>query len=215
MIIIDPKDSGVNGLSTPRSALFLDRDGVVNVDTGYTSKIDDFEWMDGVFDLCRAANNHGQCVIVVTNQGGIGLGRHSIDDFVQLSAWMVEQVQKRGGQIARIVGCPHHPLATIEHYREQCQCRKPAPGMILRSLLDLTIDPAASAMIGDAPTDMEAAARAGIGKRLLLARANSTSFSCVHDAIPVPSIGAAKELLYGAKSRVGDAQNCDRLRRPE
>lgn len=151
-----------------RLALFLDRDGVINVDHGYVHKPEDVEFVDGIFDLVATAKEAGYLVVVVTNQAGIGRGYYSEDDFHALMDWMKARFVERGGQLDAIYFCPYHPEHGIGKYRRESDCRKPAPGMLLQAAHDLDIDLASSIFVGDKPSDMAAGQAAGVGILLLL-----------------------------------------------
>jgi D-glycero-D-manno-heptose 1,7-bisphosphate phosphatase len=151
-----------------RRALFLDRDGVINVDHGYVSRIEDVEFVDGIFELVAAARRCGFVIVVVTNQAGIGRGYYSESDFHCLMDWIRTQFERRGGAIDAVYFCPFHPVHGIGAYRRDSDCRKPAPGMFLSAARDLAVDLASSVMIGDKPSDAEAARTAGVGTRLSL-----------------------------------------------
>lgn len=144
-------------------ALFLDRDGVVNVEKNYLYKIDDFELMDGILDVCRFYENQGYIIIIVTNQSGISRGFYTENDFKHLSEWMIEYFKSLGVTIAHIYHCPHHE--TIDG---ACDCRKPEPGMFLEAQRDFDIDMKNSVMIGDNERDIQAAMRAGVTTNILL-----------------------------------------------
>lgn len=144
-------------------ALFLDRDGVVNVEKNYLYKIDDFELMDGIVDVCRFYEDQGYIIIIVTNQSGISRGFYTEDDFKHLSEWMIEHFKSLGITITHIYHCPHH-----ESIDGACECRKPEPGMFLEAQKDFDIDMKNSAMIGDNERDIEAAIRAGVTTNILL-----------------------------------------------
>jgi D-glycero-D-manno-heptose 1,7-bisphosphate phosphatase len=154
-------------MSTPGDkAFFLDRDGVINVDHGYVFRMEDFEFMDGIFPVLRELLSRGYKLIVVTNQSGIGRGYYTEEDFRRLTAWMTEQLASEGIELAGIYSCPHSP-------ESDCGCRKPAPGMFLQAIRELGIDPGRSWMIGDKPSDMAAAFAAGIRNRVLIGDAVS------------------------------------------
>lgn len=138
-----------------RPALFLDRDGVLNVDHGYVSKIDDFQPVEGVFDALRHAAARGYALIVVTNQSGIGRGYFSQHAYDMLEAHIRRLFASEGIALTAIYHCPHAPDAN-------CDCRKPQPGMILRAAREHDIDLARSVMIGDKETDAQAGRAAGI-----------------------------------------------------
>lgn len=142
-----------------RSALFLDRDGTINVEKNYVYRIEDFEFREGIFELVKGYSDRGYLIFVVTNQSGLARGYYTLDDFLTLTGWMVKQFSERGISIAKVYYCPHHPGIT-----GQCQCRKPAPGMILEAITEFDVDAASSVLIGDMETDLEAGRRAGIGR---------------------------------------------------
>lgn len=151
-----------------RRALFLDRDGVINLDHGYVHRPDQFDFKPGIFDLVRSANQSAYLVIIVTNQAGIGRGLYSEQDFLDLTQWMKEEFSRHGAQIDAVYFCPFHPTEGIGHYRQDSPLRKPNPGMLLQAAEDHGIDLSQSMMIGDKISDMEAGARAKIGRLLLL-----------------------------------------------
>ena len=151
-------------------ALFLDRDGVINVDHGYVHKPEDVEFVDGIFELVAAAKRAGYLVVVVTNQAGIGRGYYSEDDFHALMDWMKARFVERGGQVDAVYFCPYHPEHGIGEYRRESDCRKPAPGMLLQAARDLDIDLASSIFVGDKPSDMAAGRAAGVGTVLQLGK---------------------------------------------
>ncbi len=143
-------------------ALFLDRDGVINVEKNYLHKIGDFEFIDGIFDLCRHYRERGFLIVVVTNQSGIARGYYGEADFEKLTRWMKAEFKKRGIDIAGVYHCPHHPDIS-----GACRCRKPEPGMILQAAKDLDIDLPHSVLVGDSERDIVAAHRAGIEETYL------------------------------------------------
>lgn len=161
-------DCGDDRVRPGSGALFLDRDGVINVDRGYTHRRQDFVFMPGIFDLARAAVGAGLAVVVVTNQAGIGRGLYGVDVLADLSRWMVRQFALANVPIARVYFCPHHPDATIAGLRRVCDCRKPAPGMLLAAARHLGLDLTRSVLIGDKATDLAAATTAGVPRRALL-----------------------------------------------
>ncbi len=139
-----------------QKALFLDRDGVINRNDKYVHKIKDFYFMDGIMDIVDAARDKGYKILIVTNQGGIGYGYHTEEQFLDLMEWLHDKFDYDD-----FYYCPHHP-------EEGCYCRKPEPGMLLKAANEWDIDVKKSIMIGDMETDMGAAKNAGIGKKILL-----------------------------------------------
>lgn len=165
---LDPgADSLLAGASSPRKALFLDRDGVININHGYVHTPGQTDWVPGIFELVAAAHAHGFLPIVVTNQAGIGRGLYAEAAFLDYTTWMHAQFAARGTPLLATYWCPHHPEAGIGDYRVDCDCRKPRPGMLLEAIARFDIDPARSFMIGDKQGDLDAAAAAGVAARLL------------------------------------------------
>ena len=152
-----------------RQALFLDRDGVINTDRGYVLAEKDFEFVDGVFDLCRAARDLGYLIVVVTNQAAIGRGYLTEQRFRELNDWMCRRFRAEGVEIERVYYSPTHPEYGVGPYRVDSPLRKPGPGMILRARDELGIDLQQSVLIGDKATDIQAGISAGIGCNLLFA----------------------------------------------
>lgn len=149
-------------------ALFLDRDGVINVDRGYVCRPDDFQFKQGIFDLCRAAGTLGYLLVVVTNQAGIARGYYSESEFFELTEWMVARFAREGIRIARVYYCPYHPIHGLGVYRGDSPDRKPQPGMLLRAKADFDLDLGSSVLIGDKLSDIAAASAAGVGTKILL-----------------------------------------------
>lgn len=149
-------------------AVFLDRDGVINIDHGYIFKPEHFDFIDGVFDACRHLQNLGYLLIVVTNQSGIARGYYSEQDFAVLTSWMKQQFAAHGVKIDGVYYCPHHLEKGQVPYNIDCDCRKPNPGMLTQAIREFGIDPAVSLMVGDKAADMQAAAAAGIGRKILV-----------------------------------------------
>jgi D-glycero-D-manno-heptose 1,7-bisphosphate phosphatase len=149
--------------SLQRPALFLDRDGVLNEDRGYVHRWEDFTWVEGAREVVAAFNRAGWLVIVVTNQSGIGRGYYSEDDMQALHVRMQHELAQAGGRIDAFYHAPQHPEAPVEAYRHpDPPLRKPNPGMLLQAMAEWPIDREASLMIGDKPSDLEAALRAGV-----------------------------------------------------
>lgn len=150
-------------------AVFLDRDGVINHNHGYVHKREDFDFIDGIFDLAREAYQRHHKIIVITNQAGIARGYYSEDQFHQLTNWMCEQFSAAGAPIDKVYFSPYHPIAGLGHYLKDDFSRKPHPGMILQSQKELSIDLSRSVLIGDKVSDIQAGTAAGVGTNLLFA----------------------------------------------
>ncbi|MEZ8690869.1 D-glycero-beta-D-manno-heptose 1,7-bisphosphate 7-phosphatase [Vibrio splendidus] len=151
-----------------KPAVFLDRDGVINVDHGYVHDEHDFEYIDGVFEAAKAFKDMGYLLVLVTNQSGIARGKFSEDRFLSLTQWMDWNFVDNGVELDGIYYCPHHPEHGIGDYKQDCECRKPKPGMFISARDFLKIDMANSVMIGDKAEDMMAAEAAGVGTKVLV-----------------------------------------------
>jgi D,D-heptose 1,7-bisphosphate phosphatase len=163
--------TAVGGVSRPgqdiaarlrRKALFLDRDGVLNIDHGYVGSRERFEWVDGALDAIRYATEAGWHVFIVTNQSGVARGLFTEDAVRALLDWMAGQVRGAGGTIDDVRFCPFHLEATVDAYRTAHPWRKPLPGMVLDLIQAWELDPKRAVMAGDQETDMQAAAAAGV-----------------------------------------------------
>ncbi len=153
---------------TPQKAVFLDRDGVINMDYAYVHLKSEFDFVEGALEGARAFAEKGYKVVIITNQSGIGRGKYTEQEFAELSFWLAGRFDHAGAPLSGIYFCPHHPKQASEKYLLDCCCRKPKPGMILAAAEDLNIDLAESIFIGDKASDMKAAAAAGIGRRILV-----------------------------------------------
>jgi D,D-heptose 1,7-bisphosphate phosphatase len=145
-----------------RPAVFFDRDGVLNVDHGYVHRLDDFEWIPGARQAIKRFNDAGYLVFVVSNQSGVARGLYVEEDIHRVHAWMAEELQSVGAHIDCFEFCPFHPEGTIERYRQVSPRRKPGPGMLLDCLAAWPVKKEESLLIGDRPSDIEAAEAAGI-----------------------------------------------------
>ena len=178
---------------TGRAALFLDRDGVINHDgAGYTHRIEDFVFLDGIFELCAAAQARGMALVVVTNQAGIGRGYYTEADFQALTAWMLERFAERGIAIQAVEHCADHPEHGIGPYRRENPRRKPGPGMILDACAAHGLDAGRSVMVGDKASDMAAGRAAGVGTLILLAAGPAEAAAAPPGTILLPA-GALHE----------------------
>lgn len=150
-------------------AVFLDRDGVINHNYGYVHKHEDFDFIEGIFDVARQAVEQNYKLIVITNQAGIGRGYYTEEQFHQLTEWMCQQFSAAGAPIDRVYFSPYHPNAGLGKYLKDDISRKPHPGMILQAQNDLSIDLSRSVLIGDKVSDIKAGTTAGVGTNLLFA----------------------------------------------
>ena len=152
----------------PRRAAFLDRDGVINIDHGYVYRREDFQFVPGTLAACAQLHRLGFVLVVVTNQSGIGRSLYDEDGYRRLTEWMRGEFAAAGAPLAGVYHCPHHPQAVLPQYRHACDCRKPAPGMLLAAARELSLDLGRSVLFGDKASDIEAAVAAGVPQRVLL-----------------------------------------------
>lgn len=140
---------------------FLDRDGVINKDAGYTYKIDEFEFIDGCIDALKIFQENDYKIIIVTNQSGIGRGYYSEAAYHKLTRWYCEQLLAQGIIITDVFHCPHSP-------EDVCACRKPKEGLFLQAAQKYSIDFSSSLMVGDKLSDLQAGQAAGISRLILI-----------------------------------------------
>ena len=146
-------------------AAFLDRDGVINVDSGYVGRWEDFEYLPDAVEGLKQLQNAGFKLFVVTNQSGIARGYYTEDDFLALTKAMTADLSAKGVTLAAVYYCPYLEDADLEPYRVASYLRKPEPGMLLKAAQDHDIDVSRSIMVGDKVSDMVAAERAGVPGR--------------------------------------------------
>lgn len=170
-----PSESIVNSIqfSPPREhqpTIFLDRDGIINIDEGYTHRIDQFDFSDGIIEACQRWQAAGYALIVVTNQSGIDRGYYTDADFKTLTDWMVTEFSKNDVTIAAVYYCPHTP-------ESGCACRKPNPAMLLHAIHLYQLEPTECWMIGDKESDITAATNAGISNTIRIGNTSSPTKS--------------------------------------
>ena len=149
-----------------RPAIFFDRDGVLNKDRDYVYKIDDWYWIEGAIEAIKRSNELDYFVFVVTNQSGVGRGYYTEQDVHIIHTHMQDELKNHGAHIDAIRYCPHHRDALLIEYKIECECRKPAPGMLRNLLSSWPVNVSKSVLVGDKSTDLEAAEKAGIDSLL-------------------------------------------------
>lgn len=135
-------------------AVFLDRDGTINVEKHYLYQKEQFEYMDGAVDGMRALAAMGFSLVVITNQSGIARGYYTEEDYKKLEQWMIKDLAQRGVAIEKVYYCPHLPDALLPEYRKDCQCRKPGTGLFWQACEELAIDMDSSFVVGDRIRDL-------------------------------------------------------------
>jgi rfaE bifunctional protein nucleotidyltransferase chain/domain len=180
-----------------RKAAFLDRDGVINLDRAYVHAWADFEFVPGAVQAMKALREAGYALVVVTNQSGIARGKYTEAQYEALTVQMKAALAEAGATVDAVYHCPHHPGGQVAEFARECDCRKPAPGMILQAARELGLSLADSLLVGDKPSDIEAARKAGVGKAYIVASDNAESTADAGD-------------LAGADAGYADLQACVR-----
>ena len=173
-----------------RKALFLDRDGVINKEKNYLHRIEDFEFIDGVFETCRAFQEKGYLIIVITNQAGIARGKYTEEDYQVLTRWMVERFADEGVTVNAVYHCPHHP-----EFSGECSCRKPSPGMLEEAKAAFNIDMVSSILVGDKESDIEAGKNAGIKTNVLVKSGHKVDEKATNASYVLQSIKVLKPVV--------------------
>ncbi|WP_018981695.1 D-glycero-alpha-D-manno-heptose-1,7-bisphosphate 7-phosphatase [Salinimonas chungwhensis] len=170
----------MNQNDKPTRLLFLDRDGIINEDKGYVGSINDVSFIPAIFTVIATFVDHGFLPVVVTNQSGIGRGYYSEDDFFSLSRWMQDRFTEHGLPHIPVYYCPHHPTKALPPYQQECQCRKPGAGMLLKAASQLNADLSQSILIGDSWRDIQAGVAAGLPSQ------------CYVNKQPAPTLNASR-----------------------
>jgi len=176
-------------------ALFLDRDGIINIDHGYIHKIEDFEFSKGIFELLKLFINQGYLLFIVTNQSGIGRSYYSANDFRKLTIWMLAELKKKNIKIEKVYHCPHAP-------EEKCKCRKPETGMITKCLSTYDINLKNSWLIGDKQSDIDLGINVGIGRTIAIGKRKFKNYSYFFK-----TVSQCKEYLEENQGRILHAKN--------
>lgn len=181
---------------TLRPAAFIDRDGVINEELDYVHRIEDFHVLPGVVEGLKALRAAGYALVVVTNQAGIGRGLYGEAEFQALTAHMRGLFEAAGVPLAGVYHCPHHPTAGLGPYRTDCDCRKPRPGMLRQAARELGLDLAASVIVGDKGSDLEAGRAAGVRHAVLVESGHTPSAKARQTADHVaPDLRAAAQWI--------------------
>lgn len=186
----------------PTPALFLDRDGVINIDHGYVYKQENFEFVEGIFELCRTAKRLGYLIFVVTNQAGIGRGYYTEQDFLKLTDWMCEVFNGKGVVIDKVYFCTSHPEYGVGQHKIDSPYRKPGPGMILQAVEEFGVDLARSVLVGDKETDIQAGIAAGVGCNLLYRASTSDASIKTAASAVVNSLSQVEPFLFGSAGAI-------------
>jgi len=161
------RDAQINA-SPLRRAVFLDRDGVINLDAGYVGRWSDFQFLPGAVEGLKRLQDAGFALVVVTNQSGLARGYFAEKDYLDLNAQMTAVLRSQGVELAGIYHCPHHPHGVVRQWAVACECRKPLPGLILQAAIELGISLPDSVLIGDRLSDIQAARAAKLQAAYLI-----------------------------------------------
>lgn len=159
--------------ASPRRAAFLDRDGVINLDKAYVHRWEDFAFVPGAIEAMRRLKAAGHVLVVVTNQSGLARGLYTQAQYEALTERMCAELGGFGAAPDAVYHCPHHPSGAVAALAVDCGCRKPAPGLILRAARELNLSLPDSLMVGDKPSDIEAARAAGVGRAFQVSSDNA------------------------------------------
>ena len=188
----------MDGQGVLRRAIFLDRDGTLNKDTGYVHRKEDWHWLPGVVEALKRFHAVGYALVVVSNQSGLARGMYDLAALHELEAWINADLEAKGAAIDAWYYCPHLPEIT-----GPCSCRKPAPGLILRAAEEMGLDLARSWMVGDRVRDVEAGLAAGC--RCVLLRPAQGGYAADAPVPPgvavAPHLAAAEVLILGPELR--------------
>jgi len=168
--------------------IFLDRDGVINKEVNYLHKIENFEFIEGIFDACLYFQNLGYKIIIISNQSGIARGYFNENDYKNLTQWMLGQFYKNSISILDIFYCPHGP-------ESECDCRKPKPGMFIDAKYKYNISMKESWMIGDSESDIKAANTAGISNTILVRSGHLIDESNSNSKFIIDSIKQSRKVI--------------------
>ena len=168
--------------------IFLDRDGVINKEVGYLSRVTDFKFIKGVFDACLYFQKLNYKIIIISNQSGIARGYFNENDYLKLTEWMLGQFNNNGIKILDTFYCPHDP-------KSHCECRKPKPGMFLEAKKQYNIDMKNSWMIGDSESDIKSANAAGIINTILVRSGHLIDESNSNSKFTIDSIKQSIEVI--------------------
>jgi len=166
---IDIAESGSLVLADERVAkwrdkpmVLLDRDGVLNEDRGWVHSPAEFAWLPGAVRAVKWLNDRGCLAVVVTNQSGIARGYYTEEEYLGFERWIAEQLAQHGAHLDAVYHCPHHPTEGVGELTRQCDCRKPAAGLVLQALADFGTSPQRAVLVGDKDSDMQAAEAAEV-----------------------------------------------------
>jgi D-glycero-D-manno-heptose 1,7-bisphosphate phosphatase len=194
--------------SAPTPAVFIDRDGTLNVDAGYISDPEDLVMYPCAGRAVRLLNENGLKAIVVTNQSTVARGYCSEEMIEVIHAKLRDELKKEGGYLDAVYYCPHHPEIGDERYRVGCQCRKPGAGMLYQAEREHNIDLARSYVIGDKSLDIEMARSVGAAAALVLTGFGNDSLRRLKGKSLEPDF-ICEDVLEAVKTILEQRSQCD------
>lgn len=184
-----------------KKAIFLDRDGTINIDKNYIYRIEDFEYIEGAIEGLKLLQDNNFLLVVITNQSGIARGFFSEEQYLELNDWMLNDLSKKGISIAATYYCPHHPAAKIVQYKKACSCRKPGTELFKRAIVELDIDTEKSFAIGDRGRDLSICKATGVKGFLLNTDSNEAQANGIYK-IQGGLYEAAKRILRDSNGKM-------------
>jgi len=191
----------ITGKSQTRKAVFIDRDGTLNEDIGYVSRPEELFLYPCSAEAVRLVNASGLLAIVITNQSGIARGMYTEKMLDDIHSRMIQELSRQGARIDAVYYCPHHPVIGNQHYRLDCDCRKPQPGLLRAAARDHGIDLARSFVIGDKSSDIKLAESTGARAALVLTGygretlAHPERWPCTPDIVAENVLEAVKQVV--------------------
>jgi D-glycero-D-manno-heptose 1,7-bisphosphate phosphatase len=186
------------------AAVFLDRDGTLNVEAGYLNHVDRLELIECAAEAVALLKIHGLKTVVVTNQAGVARGYFPEELLPKLHAKLQRLLKEQGAELDAIYYCPHHPDVGEAPYRQDCECRKPKLGMIRRAEKELSVDAHRSYMVGDKISDVVFGKKAGCKSVLLLTGYGKGELEYHRDKLDGEPDHIAKDILDAARWIVQD-----------
>ena len=185
-----------------RKAAFIDRDGVLNEERAFVHRIEDFHLLPGALEALKALQSAGYLLVIITNQSGIARGLYTEADYLAFTGQMRARIEAEGVTLDAVEYCPHLPDAPLERYRVACGCRKPKPGMLVKAIRELEINPRASFLVGDRLSDLEAGRAAGLGRCFLVRTGYPLPEEAVAgaDGVYDDLLGCVSRVLHEAKA---------------
>lgn len=184
-------------MSAKAKAAFIDRDGVINEERNYVHRIEDFVLLPGVLEGLALLRDSGYRLVVVTNQAGIARGYYDEGALDRLHAHLRRLLAGAGIVLDAIYFCPHHPQGSVPRLAVECDCRKPAPGMLLQAANDLDLDLSASVLVGDKLSDIQAGKRAGLQLTVIVESGHQLDAAAraAADSVAPDLLGAARAIV--------------------